>query len=69
MKRIIAALAIATLAGCGLETTGAAASGAAIKKQELEQAKKTLEQTQQKLGQSLEAQQQRAGSTEDSAEK
>jgi hypothetical protein len=69
MRRIIAALAIATLSGCGLETTGAAATGAAIKKQELEQGKKTLEQVQQKIGQSLEAQQQRAGSTENSAEK
>jgi hypothetical protein len=69
MKRIISALAMAVLAGCGLETTGAAATGAAVKKQELVQGKKTLEQAQQKIGQSLEEQQQRARSTEDAAEK
>jgi hypothetical protein len=69
VKRIIAAIAIAAISGCGLETTGAAAGSAAIKKQELEQGKKTLEQTQQKIGQALEDQQQRARSTEDSADK
>jgi hypothetical protein len=69
VKRVIATLAIVALAGCGLETTGAAASGAAIKKQELEQGKKTLGQAEQKIGQALEEQQQRARSTEDSAEK
>ena len=68
MKRILAALALAGLAGCGLETTGAAAGGAAIKKQQLEQGKNTLEQTQQKLGKALE-QQQRAQPSEDGAEK
>jgi Tfp pilus assembly protein PilN len=68
VKQTIAVLALAALAGCGLETTGAAASGAAIKKQELEQGKKTMEQAQQKIGQALE-QQQRAQPAEDSAEK
>jgi hypothetical protein len=68
MSNLIAAFALAALAGCGLETTGAAASAAAIKKQELEQGKKTLEQTQQKLGQALE-QQQVAQPAEDSANK
>jgi Tfp pilus assembly protein PilN len=68
VKQMIAVLALAALAGCGLETTGAAASAAAIKKQELEQGKKTMEQAQQKLGQALE-QQQRAQPAEDSAEK
>jgi hypothetical protein len=68
MKHLISALALAALAGCGLETTGAAATAAAIKKQELEQGKKTLEQTQQKLGQALELQQP-ALPAEDSANK
>ena len=69
MKKLIAIAALAALAGCGLDTLGAAATGAAIKKQELEQGRKTLEQTQQKIGQALEDQQQRARSTEDSADK
>jgi hypothetical protein len=68
VKRIITALALAALGGCGLETTGAAAGGAAIKKQELEQGRKAMEQAQQKVGQALE-QQQRAQSVEDSAQK
>jgi hypothetical protein len=68
MKQLITALVLAALAGCGLETTGAAASAAALKKQELEQGKKTLEQTQQKLGQALQ-QEQRAQPAEDSADK
>ena len=69
MKRIVAAIAIATLGGCGLETAGSAATSAAIKKQELEQAKKTMGDAQQKIGQALELQQQRAGSSADSADK
>jgi hypothetical protein len=68
MKQLITALALAALAGCGLETTGAAASAAALKKQELEQGKKTMEQAQQKIGQALE-QQERALPAEDSANK
>jgi len=47
------------LAGCGVETATTAATGAAIKKQELDQGKKTLEQAQQKIGAAVEAQQQR----------
>jgi hypothetical protein len=52
-------LAIAALAGCGADTMGAAATGAAIKKQELEQGQKTLEQSKHKLEQALQAQQPR----------
>jgi NifU-like protein involved in Fe-S cluster formation len=69
MKRIVAAIAIATLGGCGLETASTAATSAAIKKQELEQAKKTMGDAQQKIGQSLELQQQRAESAADGADK
>ena len=42
---------LALLSGCGVETATTAATGAAIKKQEMEQAKKTQEQFQQKLEQ------------------
>lgn len=60
MKRFLAAIALAALAGCGLETAGTAATGAAVKKQEIEQGKKTMEQAQQKINESMQLQQQRA---------
>jgi len=66
MKTLVATLALAALAGCGLDAVGGAATGAAIKKQELEQGKKTMEQAQQKIDQAMKLQQQ---SSEASAEK
>jgi hypothetical protein len=69
MKYLFAVIAICALGGCGVETMGAAATAAAIKKQELEQGKKTMDQTRQKIGQAMELQQQRAQQSSDSAEK
>lgn len=69
MRELIAILAAAVLAGCGVETAGTAATAAAIKKQEIEQGKKTLEQAQQKIGQAMEQAQQRAQQSGDGAEK
>ena len=60
MKNLIIALAVAALAGCGVETATTAATGAAIKKQELEAGKKTMERAQQKIDQAMEQAQQRA---------
>jgi hypothetical protein len=40
---------LAALAGCGVETAGTAATGAAVKKQELEQGKNTMRQAQEKI--------------------
>jgi hypothetical protein len=57
--RLIMLAAGLVLAGCGVETASTAATAAVIKKQELEQGKKTLEQAQQKIGQAVELQQQR----------
>ena len=65
MRPIIAVLAAAALAGCGVETAGTAATGAAIKKQELEQGKKTMGEAQQKIGQAMEMAGQRAGQAGD----
>ena len=48
------------VSACGVETASTAAAGAAIKKQELEQGKKTMEQMQQKLDQANLQVQQRA---------
>jgi hypothetical protein len=57
--RLTAIAACLFIAACGVETASTAATGAAIKKQELEQGRKTLEQAQQKIGQAVELQQQR----------
>jgi len=69
MRRIIVVLAAAALAGCGVDTMTAAATGAAVKKQEIEQGKKTMEQAQQNIGQAVQQAQQRAQQAGDSAEK
>lgn len=43
------ALFAALAAGCNVETMGTAATGAALKKQELEQGRRTMQQTQQRI--------------------
>jgi len=48
---VAAALAAAALAGCGADTMSAAATAAAIKKQELEQGQKTLQHAREKIDQ------------------
>jgi len=64
MKAISAVILAAALAACGVETAGTAATSAAIKKQELDQGKKTLEQAQRKINESMQLQQQRAAEDE-----
>jgi len=59
MRSAVIAACLA-LAACGVKTASTAATGAVIKKQELEQGKKAMERAEQKIGQALEAQQQRA---------
>ena len=49
-----------SLSACGVETVGTAATGAAIKKEELEQGRKTMEQMQQKIDQANQQSQKRA---------
>ena len=59
--RFLLGFALALSVGaCGVETASTAATGAAIKKQELEQGKKTMEQMQQKIDQAGLQSQQRA---------
>ncbi len=65
MKQLIIVLAMAVLAGCGVETATTAATGAAIKKQEIEEGKKTMEQMQKNIGQAMEQTRQRAEKDEE----
>lgn len=54
MRSILLILAAAALAGCGVETASTAATAAALKKQEVEQGKRTLQRAEDKIGQSME---------------
>ena len=65
MHRLIMILTLAALAGCGVETASTAATGAAIKKQEVEEGRKTMSQVEQKVGQSVEQMQQSAAQDAD----
>jgi len=60
MKTVSLLVALLVLAGCGIESASTAATAAALKKQEVEQGRKTLEQFQQKLDQANQVAQQRA---------
>ena len=68
MRRFIAVIAIVALSGCGVDTVTTAATGAAAKKNEIEQGKKTMEQVQQDIGKAMEQSQQRSERA-DTAEK
>jgi len=65
MKTFLALIAMAALAGCGVDVATTAATGASIKKQELEQAKKTMQGAQQKIDAAGGQMRQRAGSAAD----
>ena len=51
MKSFFLAFSMIFLSGCGVETATTAVTGAAIKKQEMEQGKATMEQAQQGIDQ------------------
>lgn len=65
MKKLCAALVLATLAGCGVETATTAATSAEIKQREMEQAKNTMEQAKQKIEQSTQKIMERTTQTDD----
>ena len=65
MTRFIFIIAAAALTGCGIETASTAATAAALKKQELEQGKKTMEQMQKSINQTMDQAGQRAQSAGD----
>ncbi|MGH8701480.1 MAG: hypothetical protein ACREVR_09970 [Burkholderiales bacterium] len=60
MRQLFVAIAIAMLAGCGVDTATTAATGASIKKQEMEEGKRTQDRAQQRIEQMQEQMQQRA---------
>ena len=63
----IAIIAIAALAGCGVETATTAATVAAAKKQEIEQGRKTMDKMQQDIGKAMEQEQQSTQRADDAA--
>ena len=60
MRQFVLLLAVVALAGCGVDTATTAATGAAIKKEEVEQGRKTMGQAQQKVEQAAQQMQERA---------
>ena len=60
MKVTTSLLFALLVGGCGAETATTAASGAMIKKQELQQGQKTLEQSKAKIDQAIQLQRPRA---------
>jgi len=65
MKALLAALMLASLAACGVETATTAATVAEMKRREMEQAKKNMDMAKQKIEQATQLQMQRAGQTEE----
>jgi hypothetical protein len=60
MRHLILVVSIAALAGCGVETATTAATGASIKKQEVEEGKRTQQRAGQRIGEMQDQMQQRA---------
>ena len=60
MRKLFAVVAAALLAACGVETAGTAATGAAIKKQEVEEGKRTQQRSTEKIDQATKAMQESA---------
>jgi hypothetical protein len=60
MRQLICAIAVVALAGCGVETATTAATGASIKKQEMEEGKRSQDRAQRRISEMQEQMQQRA---------
>ena len=57
MRHVMLVLVFSSLAGCGVETATTAATGAAVKKQEIDAGKKTMSEARQKIDQAQQLQQ------------
>jgi uncharacterized protein YceK len=60
MRPIVIAFTVALLTGCGVETASTAATAGAVKKQEAEQGKKTMEQASRRVEDAMAKAQQRS---------
>ena len=60
MKTLVALAAAAVLAGCGVDAASSAATAASLKKQELEQGQRTMQQAKEKIDAAMQQAQQRA---------
>ena len=60
MRVLVAMFAAAALAGCGADVATSAATGAQLKKQELEQGQQTKQMMQQKIDAAMQQVQERA---------
>ena len=60
MKHFFLVLAVSALAGCGVDTATTAATGASIKKQEVEEGKRTQERAGQRVEQMQDQMRERA---------
>ena len=68
MKRLVPLIVTAALSACGADVASSAATAAALKKQELEQGKKTQDMAQQKINQAMD-QLQQSTQSRDNADK
>lgn len=64
MKTLVAVAAAALLAGCGVDTATTAATAASLKKQELQDGQRTMQQAQQKIDGAMQQLQERAAATD-----
>ena len=69
MKRLVPLITAAALSACGADVASSAATAAALKKQELEQGKKTQDMAQQKINQAMDQLQQSQQNRENAADK
>ncbi len=69
MKQVPFVFAVALLlVGCGSDTMTAAATAAALKKQEIEQGRQTMDRTREKINAATDLMQQKARTAADAAE-
>ena len=68
MRRIALVLATVLLAGCGADTMSAAATAGALKKQEIEEGKKTMDHARQKINKAAEQMEQAAQRTREASD-
>ena len=68
MRTLAATVTVLLLVACGADTMEAAATAAALKKQEMEQGRKLMDQTRQQLGAAEDQMKQAARRTAESSE-